>query len=54
MDLPPVSDESDLTLQEGDVVRNIQVTIVCMTDGMNNLLVIPEKRSGFLDPAPKS
>ena len=27
MDLPPVSDESDLTLQEGDVVRNIQVTI---------------------------
>ena len=27
MDLPPVSDKSDLTLQEGDVVRNIQVTI---------------------------
>ena len=38
MDLPPVSDESDLTLQEG----------------MNNLPVIPEKRSGFLDPVQKS
>lgn len=30
--LPPVSDESDLTLQEGDVVRNIAVTIR-LTDG---------------------
>ena len=25
--LPPVSDESDLELQEGDVVRNISVNI---------------------------
>ena len=27
MDLPPISDESDLDLLEGDVVRNIQVNI---------------------------
>lgn len=27
MDLPPVSDECDLHLQEGDIVRNIQVNI---------------------------
>ncbi|MDO5338362.1 MAG: type II toxin-antitoxin system HicB family antitoxin [Eubacteriales bacterium] len=26
-DLPPVSDESDITLSEGDVVRNISVNI---------------------------
>ena len=31
MDLPAISDESDLDLLEGDIVRNIQVT-----DGMSN------------------
>jgi len=27
MDLPPISDEGDLSLQEGDIVRNILVNI---------------------------
>lgn len=31
-DLPSISDESDLSLEEGDVIRNIAVTIR-LTDG---------------------
>ena len=30
INLPPVSEVSDLTLKEGDIVRNIQVTIKFM------------------------
>ena len=30
MDLPAISDESDLDLLEGDIVRNIQVNILSL------------------------
>ena len=36
MDLPAISDESDLDLLEGDIVRNIQVNIR-MYDGWDEL-----------------